>query len=325
MSSLARIALAAVAFTSLPALAGEGHPHGAPSAAAPRHGAKQERCEHGVAEVALRPLQPEARRRLQGEGRLVRRARAPRVAVRPLPPRAREEGHQVTTARLVAAAALAAAVAACSRAGLRRRHAGEAAAEDRSRGARRGRPVKLCEHRVPADLCTQCNPDLVAVFKEQGDWCEEHGVPESQCLKCNPKLTFTAAAPPAGLVQGARGPRVEVHEVQPAARGEVRGGGGLLPGARVPGVGLPALPPGPRPGAGKAPPVFPEPGHQGPARVRADGARRRHPDPDRARRGASRRCWRSSGSSTSTRTGSRSSPRAARRSSWTSRWTSATT
>ncbi len=66
-------------------------------------------------EVALRPLQPEARRRLQGEGRLVRRARAPGVAVRALSPGAREEGHQVTTARLVAAAALAAAITACSR------------------------------------------------------------------------------------------------------------------------------------------------------------------------------------------------------------------
>lgn len=34
-------------------------------------------------------------------------------------------------------------------------------------------------------------PDLAAVFRAQGDWCEEHGVPESQCLACNPKLTFS--------------------------------------------------------------------------------------------------------------------------------------
>jgi cobalt-zinc-cadmium efflux system membrane fusion protein len=53
----------------------------------------------------------------------------------------------------------------------------------------------LCEHGVPAELCTRCNPDLIAVFKDQGDWCEEHGLPESQCLKCNPALTFAAAAP----------------------------------------------------------------------------------------------------------------------------------
>jgi membrane fusion protein, heavy metal efflux system len=58
--------------------------------------------------------------------------------------------------------------------------------------------VKLCEHKVPADLCTRCNPDLIPVFQAQDDWCEEHGVPESQCFQCNPKLSFTApAAPPA--------------------------------------------------------------------------------------------------------------------------------
>jgi hypothetical protein len=46
MSSLARIALAVAALTASPALAGEGHPHGAPGAAAPA--AQQEKCEHGV-------------------------------------------------------------------------------------------------------------------------------------------------------------------------------------------------------------------------------------------------------------------------------------
>lgn len=53
---------------------------------------------------------------------------------------------------------------------------------------------KLCEHGVPADLCTKCNPELAEVFKSKGDWCKEHAVPESQCLKCNPKLRFAAAA-----------------------------------------------------------------------------------------------------------------------------------
>lgn len=57
--------------------------------------------------------------------------------------------------------------------------------------------VKLCVHAVPAELCTRCNPDLVDVFKEQGDWCEEHGLPESHCLKCNPALAFASQAPPA--------------------------------------------------------------------------------------------------------------------------------
>ena len=48
----------------------------------------------------------------------------------------------------------------------------------------------FCEHRVPADVCTRHNPQLVAQFKEVGDWCEEHGVPESQCYECHPDLSF---------------------------------------------------------------------------------------------------------------------------------------
>ncbi|RYZ46515.1 MAG: efflux RND transporter periplasmic adaptor subunit [Myxococcaceae bacterium] len=55
--------------------------------------------------------------------------------------------------------------------------------------------VKLCQHRVPEELCTRCNPEFVEVFKAQGDWCEAHDVPESQCLQCDPKRTFTAQAP----------------------------------------------------------------------------------------------------------------------------------
>lgn len=50
----------------------------------------------------------------------------------------------------------------------------------------------LCEHGVLADLCTKCTPELEAVFKAQGDWCNEHGVPESQCKQCNPRLDFSA-------------------------------------------------------------------------------------------------------------------------------------
>lgn len=55
--------------------------------------------------------------------------------------------------------------------------------------ARDGAPA-LCEHKVPAELCTQCHPELAAVFKSQGDWCAEHAVPESHCFKCNPTLSF---------------------------------------------------------------------------------------------------------------------------------------
>ena len=99
MSSLARIAIGALAFTAFPVLAAEDYPHGAPSAASPSSTAKQEKCEHGVTEgrsapAATRSSLPSTRRRVT-----VRRARAPRVAVRALSPGAREEGHQVTTAR----------------------------------------------------------------------------------------------------------------------------------------------------------------------------------------------------------------------------------
>ena len=59
---------------------------------------------------------------------------------------------------------------------------------------------KLCEHGVPADQCTKCNPDLIAVFKEMGDWCNEHGVPESQCRQCNPNLRFDATPATAAAV-----------------------------------------------------------------------------------------------------------------------------
>jgi len=46
-------------------------------------------------------------------------------------------------------------------------------------------PAGLCEHGVPAAVCTQCNPDIAPVFKAKGDWCDEHGVPESHCcIRC---------------------------------------------------------------------------------------------------------------------------------------------
>jgi thiol-disulfide isomerase/thioredoxin len=50
--------------------------------------------------------------------------------------------------------------------------------------------AELCDHRVPADVCTRHNPHLVAKFKKVGDWCAEHGVPESQCFECHPDLSF---------------------------------------------------------------------------------------------------------------------------------------
>ncbi|NOJ80386.1 efflux RND transporter periplasmic adaptor subunit [Myxococcus xanthus] len=55
---------------------------------------------------------------------------------------------------------------------------------------------KLCQHGVPAELCTQCSPELSEVFKEKGDWCSSHDVPESHCFKCNPSLTFASTQGP---------------------------------------------------------------------------------------------------------------------------------
>lgn len=57
-----------------------------------------------------------------------------------------------------------------------------------------------CAHKVPKEVCTQCNPHLVSKFKAAKDWCGEHGVPESQCFKCHPDLTFE---PLPALVEGA--------------------------------------------------------------------------------------------------------------------------
>ncbi len=56
---------------------------------------------------------------------------------------------------------------------------------------------KLCQHGVPAELCTQCSPEIAEVFKEKGDWCSSHDVPESHCFKCNPNLTFASTQGPA--------------------------------------------------------------------------------------------------------------------------------
>ncbi|MBL8916047.1 MAG: hypothetical protein JNM17_35435, partial [Archangium sp.] len=50
--------------------------------------------------------------------------------------------------------------------------------------------AKFCEHKVPADVCAECHPELAAKFKAANDWCGEHGVPESQCFTCHPDLSF---------------------------------------------------------------------------------------------------------------------------------------
>ena len=163
----------------------------------------------------------------------------------------------MTTARWMAAAALAAAITACSRsspAGEAAKPPAKVAAEVHGVVA-----VKLCEHGVPADLCTQCNPELVAVFKEQGDWCEEHGLPESQCLKCNPKLTFTAAAPHEDWCKEHAVPESKCTKCNPRLVAKFVEAGDYCrehgyPESVCPICHRDRIP------AGKEPPVFPEPG-----------------------------------------------------------------
>jgi membrane fusion protein, heavy metal efflux system len=73
----------------------------------------------------------------------------------------------------------------------------KAAAPEPTTAAASAQAPKLCAHGVPGDLCTKCNPDLIAVYKDTGDWCNEHGLPESQCKRCNPELDFSKPAAPA--------------------------------------------------------------------------------------------------------------------------------
>jgi thiol-disulfide isomerase/thioredoxin len=78
-----------------------------------------------------------------------------------------------------------------------------------------------CEHRVPQEVCTRCNPQLAPKFKAAKDWCPEHDRPESQCFECHPDLTFDPLPPvPAGadLVElskeGEDVPALEAHAVK---------------------------------------------------------------------------------------------------------------
>jgi len=78
-----------------------------------------------------------------------------------------------------------------------------------------------CEHKVPKEVCTRCNPELVAKFKAAKDWCVEHEVPESQCFECHPDLTFDPLPPmPADAdikelsKEGEDVPSLEAHAVR---------------------------------------------------------------------------------------------------------------
>jgi cobalt-zinc-cadmium efflux system membrane fusion protein len=176
----------------------------------------------------------------------------------------------VTAARLTAAAA--ALALACTRgapaeagpAPAADPHAGHAhaagAGEHPAPGgapAAPGTPA-LCEHRVPAELCTRCNPDLVPVFEAQGDWCEEHGVPESQCLACNPGLTFAAVAPDDWCKEHAV-PESKCTKCNPRLVARYVEAGDYCREHGFPDSICPLCHPDRIP-AGRAPPAFPEPG-----------------------------------------------------------------
>ncbi len=165
----------------------------------------------------------------------------------------------MTTRPLLAAVALAAAlVTGCSptapTAEPARPAAKTAAAADAAS------PVKLCEHRVPAELCTQCNTELIPVFKEQGDWCAEHGVPESQCLKCNPKLTFASQVEHKDWCKEHAVPESKCTKCNPRLVARFVEAGDYCREHGYPSSVCPTCHPELVEAAGEKPPVFPEPG-----------------------------------------------------------------
>jgi hypothetical protein len=43
------------------------------------------------------------------------------------------------------------------------------------------------EHGIPEHLCSQCNAEVAANFKKEGDWCKIHpDRAKSQCFTCDP-------------------------------------------------------------------------------------------------------------------------------------------
>lgn len=127
-------------------------------------------------------------------------------------------------------------------------------------GDRAAAAVKLCEHRVPAELCTRCNPDLVPVFEAEGDWCEEHGVPESQCLLCNPGLTFTATAAPKDWCREHGLPESKCTRCNPRLVAKYVAAGDYCREHGYPASVCPLCHPELVEAAGEKPPAFPEPG-----------------------------------------------------------------
>jgi len=164
----------------------------------------------------------------------------------------------VTVARLLATVALAGAVSACSRAPAAAE--GPKAPPKAPAAAAAPAAVRLCEHGVPAELCTECNPDLIPVFKEQGDWCAEHGVPESQCLQCNPKLTFTAQVAHKDWCKEHAVPESKCTKCNPRLVAKFAEAGDYCREHGYPASLCPLCHPELVEAAGEKAPVFPEPG-----------------------------------------------------------------
>ena len=170
----------------------------------------------------------------------------------------------MTSARFFAALALASAIACGSRSEPSPPPAAPAKATTATAASTEAHAdagaVKLCEHRVPAELCTRCNPDLVPVFQAQGDWCEEHGVPESQCLKCNPNLTFTATAAPQDWCKEHGVPESKCTKRNPRLVAQFVEAGDYCREHGYPESVCPICHPELPEAAGQKAPVFPEPG-----------------------------------------------------------------
>lgn len=117
----------------------------------------------------------------------------------------------------------------------------------------------LCLHKVPAALCTKCHPELSAVFRSQGDWCDEHGVPESQCLQCHPQLDFRSA-PPADWCEEHALPESQCTKCHPALIAKFLEAGDYCRAHGYPMSVCPICHPDLPKAAGHEPPLFPAPG-----------------------------------------------------------------
>lgn len=118
----------------------------------------------------------------------------------------------------------------------------------------------LCEHKVPEDLCTKCNPDLVDVFKAQGDWCDVHSVPKSHCRECDPNLTFAAPAAPEDWCKEHAVPESKCPKCNPSLVATLVAAGDYCREHGYPASLCPYCHPELVKAAGHDPPRFPEPG-----------------------------------------------------------------